>query len=172
MVVDSLSHLLSVVQALLPIDRTTQLRAIEWQDLGAAGQELRFGVAGPFSPVEVRLVLRQAKVQPRPAWIAIDGHRVDRLIRRRDYGFGFVAGRGEKPDPAADVAFDDWRDVGREVWSVDDPLGRLVYRFRDSVQAHSGKLAGTPDQDLVRDESERIRQRARLFRTIIESRLS
>lgn len=100
MVEDSLSHVLSVVQALVPIDGAAGATAVTQSYLGAAATAnvLRFELAGATGPVAVELHLQQCPAQPRPAWLAVNGCRMDRRIGA-GYAQSFVA--GDKSVPVA-----------------------------------------------------------------------
>lgn len=101
MLADSLSHLLSLLQALAP--------AADWRPQGlqctalAAASEratLQFCVQGPAGPIEVGLELRRCPEPPRPAFVAINGCRSERRIGP-GYVQSFVDGDREQiaPDP-------------------------------------------------------------------------
>jgi hypothetical protein len=141
MLTDSLSHWISVVQATWPVGEDTRVERVTLTtravDADALGAEIR--LAGEAGVLDGRLELVRCTTQPRPAWIEIDGHRAERLIRLPEYAISLAAG-------------------GTEV-GVDDPLGTLVYRFADSVREAS-------NERIERDATE-IRQRARLYRDIV-----
>lgn len=112
MVADSLSHVLSVVQAVaeLPADALpTNVRQSD-PSPSATANLVAFTVPARGGSVDVELRLQVCPTQPRPAWLAVDGHRIDRRIDP-GYRITFVA-----PD-------------GREV-AAEDPLWRLVYGLR------------------------------------------
>lgn len=112
MVADSLSHVLSVVQAVadLPADALpTNVRQSD-PSPSATANVVAFSVPARGRAVEVELRLQVCPTQPRPAWLAIDGLRIDRRIDP-GYRIAFVA-----PD-------------GRAV-AAEDPLWRLVYGLR------------------------------------------
>lgn len=141
-VLDSVSHLLSVVQAVVdvPYDATeTDVRFADRSpsaDTNELTVRMRRAAAGE---VVARLLLEQHREQPRPAWIEIDGARVDREIRTEDYAI-FARAHGERI-------------------LVDDPLARLVYRFAQIVRE--------PTDERVQRESHRIHDRARYVRDIV-----
>jgi hypothetical protein len=143
MVEDSLSHLLSVVQAVVPVDARTRLVAAHWEGRGPQSGRLTLDatLADPFPPLGVRFELVHQPTQPRPAWIELDGGRIERLIDPADYAIRF-------------------RRDGRTL-AVRDPLARLVYRFVSFL--------ARPSPELVRAESTAIEQRARLFAAILDS---
>jgi hypothetical protein len=109
MVEDSLSHVLSVVQALAPLLADAVPSRVRQADgsAAAAANEVTFELPGPAGAIEVALHLRQMPVQPRPAWLAVNGCRIDRRLGA-DYSHAYVG---------AD---------GRAV-NVRDPLHALVY---------------------------------------------
>lgn len=112
MVADSLSHVLSVVQAVadLPADALpTNVRQSD-PSPSATANLVAFTVPARGGSVDVELRLQVCPTQPRPAWLAVDGHRIDRRIDP-GYRITFVA-----PD-------------GREV-AAEDPLWRFVYGLR------------------------------------------
>ncbi len=111
MVADSLSHVLSVVQALaalpanaLPTKVTQTARGPE-----AERNDVAFTLPGPAGPIAVSLHLQVCKEPPRPAWLAVNGHRLDRRLGH-DYTQSFAAADGR-------------------TMKVRDPLHQLVYRF-------------------------------------------
>lgn len=144
MVEDSLSHLLSLVQALSEVGADTRLVEAAYAGAGPDTEELALDVtlAHPSRPpLRVRLELRHVAEQPRPAWLEIDGFRADRRVRTDDYSMTLVA-----PD-------------GR--WEpVDDPMRALVYGFVADLRE--------PELERIRDQSDAIRQRARFYAEILE----
>jgi hypothetical protein len=112
MVADSLSHVLSVVQAVADLRGDVAPADVRQSDAApdAAANVVTFRLAAAHGDVDVELRLAVCPTQPRPAWLAVDGHRIDRRIGA-DYRMSFVA-----PD-------------GRAV-AVEDPLSRLVYGVR------------------------------------------
>lgn len=130
MVVDSLSHVLSVLQALVPLPPSARAEQVEQDDPSptAARNEVRFVVRGPAGATAVRLDLTHCPAQPRPAWIDVDGARIDRQIGA-NYAQSFA-----RPDGRAEP--------------VQDPLHQLVYGFftdfhagnRDRTEAHADAI--------------------------------
>lgn len=125
MLPDSLPHLLSLVDALVPAGAEVELAAVSQSDAGAQAAHnrvvLRF--AWRDGELEARLHLQHSSEQPRPAWLALDGLRMDRRIES-DYRICFIA--------------------GDRVVRARDPLEARVADFADSVRAvTSGSLLAT-----------------------------
>ncbi len=142
MLESSLSHLLSVLQALVPVDAETRCAGQRFAGTAGAVDGLRvdWELLGSGPAVRCHLELGYCAEPPRPAWIEIDGARMRREIDSTGgYRIGFVAGE-------------------RKIW-VDDPTAGLVYRFLASVREASSERNGI--------ESDRIEQRARLFHEVI-----
>lgn len=139
----SLSHFLSILQARTAVDASSNIEDLRLQGQGgvADGLEaafvLRHGATG--ATAECRLELRVCLEQPRPAWFAIDGRRIDRLIDLDTYTISFVA--------------------GERTISVNDPTKALVYRFVESVRA--------PNIERTTAERIDIEHRARLYDCIV-----
>jgi len=143
MVEDSLSHFISVAQALAPVGRATTVRALDFEGAGPSTERVvvSLTLADPaFGELRGRLELNHVASQPRPAWLEIDGHRANRVVRGEEYAMFLVA-----PD-------------GREV-ALDDPLGRLVYGF--------ARLLRAPTHAELSAHARTIRQRARLYAEIL-----
>ncbi len=121
MIEDSLSHVLSVVQALVSVDAAAGVREVRQTDPGddAEHNVLTFAVTGDAGPVVVELRLDRCPQPPRPAWLAVNGRRMDRRIGV-GYALSFVAD-------------------GRE-HAVVDPLFALVARFVAACRADSIEL--------------------------------
>ena len=117
MVEDSLSHLLSVVQDLVALDATAAVANLRQGNAArdAESNVVAFELGDASRSIAVELHLRHCPEQPRPAWIAVNGLRVDRRIGR-DYAQSFAA-----PD-------------GRAM-NVRDPLHQLVYGFVAQLEA-------------------------------------
>ena len=139
MCADSLSHLLSVAQATSPIGSDTRIVSAEWSstDPRSTATRLDAVLAHPGFELALRFELAQVPVQPRPAWIELDGVRVDRSVDPNDGYRMSMTG----PDGFARP--------------IDDPMRALVYRF----------VALCLRADDARAEIERsgIRERARLY---------
>ncbi len=124
MVADSLSHVLSVAQALVAIDAQTTLANVRQtnQAPDAEANVVAFELTATSGPIAVELHLRRCPEPPRPAWIAVNGLRIDRRIGP-DYTQSFVA-------------------HDRTV-NVQDPLRQLVYRFAALQQANDRERTRT-----------------------------
>lgn len=111
MLADSVSHVLSVVQALADVDPEGHVERARQRDAGGSARSdvVTFRIAAATGPVDVELHLECTPQQPRPAWLAVDGHRIDRRVGA-GYRQSFVS-----PD-------------GHEAL-VQDPLQALVYGF-------------------------------------------
>lgn len=132
MVADTLSHLLSVVQALWsPGPGCEVAESAAWR----GGEDpFAFTLREGKARVRCELHLRPCREQPRPAWVEVDGRRMDREIGP-GYAWSFGAG-------------------GRSV-PVEDPLRQVVYGF--------AALLGGIDHDRIRAELAAIRTRLRLY---------
>ena len=116
--IDSLSHPLSVLQALRPGPQTVQdvsVQARPGTSDTSHGFEIRFRFGSPapypsqsstsgnapLSPIECRVVLEDSPQRPRPAWIQINDLRADRVVRAEDYAIFLQAGPSQVsvPDP-------------------------------------------------------------------------
>lgn len=140
MVEDSLSHVLSLLQALAPL--ASDVRAVDVRAAPFAADCRRNVVAfrvvdGSGVDVALELHLECCPQQPRPAWFAIDGVRFDRRI-----GDGY----------AISFATDDGRAA-----NVEDPLSRLVYGFVEDLQASQRE----------RTEADSVECRMRLYAGIL-----
>ncbi|MFM1873107.1 MAG: Oxidoreductase family, NAD-binding Rossmann fold [Planctomycetota bacterium] len=135
MIEDSLSHVLSVVQAWCPLVAGAAPSHIEQSDGSAQAERntLRFLLPTAHGSVRVELHLTHSPSQPRPAWIDVDGCRIDRRIGA-GYALSFVA-------------------AGAEV-AVRDPMFVLVERFVAACRSR--------DLDAHRRRAAEIAQRARL----------
>ena len=116
MVEDSLSHALSLLQALAPLPLDAELGDVSQTDGSEGAQEnvVRFAVRACDLEVSVELQLRCCASQPRPAWFAVDGVRLDRRIGP-DYQISFECADGR-------------------VANVQDPLAALVYGLVADLQ--------------------------------------
>lgn len=92
MIEDSLPHFLSVLQALWPLDARCELLRVDSGTLQADTEaaSLRLSLRLPTGDVEAELELRHCPQQPRPAWLELDGDRMQRRIGA-DYRIEFTA---------------------------------------------------------------------------------
>jgi predicted dehydrogenase len=131
MVQDSLSHLLSVAQALVPL-ADTEATAVALTDPtlrsphNALTFRLRTAAGGELA---CALHLQVGRTQPRPAWLQVNDCRVDRRIGA-DYALAFAAG-----DRAIAVA---------------DPMQALVYGFSQQIQEPNRERAAAAANDIAR----------------------
>lgn len=140
MVRSVLSHLLSVVQAVAPVDAETRAREVALERCAPDGTAMVLRcLLGGRGPVEAVLELRTCPSPPRPAWIAIDDVRADRRVTA-DYGFVFEANGRAFPVP--------------------DPSERLLESFAALVAGRAPRAEVARQLDLVR-------QRWRLYREIL-----
>lgn len=118
MVEDSLSHVLSLLQALVPLPDDARVVDVAQSDGGdaAVANVVRFAVVGGIDDVAVELLLQCCPQQPRPAWFAVDGVRLDRELGA-DYAISFRSGDGR-------------------LVNVQDPLDALVYGFVANLKAN------------------------------------
>jgi hypothetical protein len=140
MVQNSLSHILSVAQAVGAVDAETEVTdvSLDFPSLRSKSNVLRFRLRGPRIDLAASLYLDYYPSAPRPAWVAVNGARMDRRIGP-GYTFSFIGN-------------------GREV-SVPDPVEQLVQRF--------AKLVRRPDVDWIDAEREVVLQRLRLYGEVL-----
>lgn len=138
MVADSLSHLLSLAQGLVAVGPGTEACDVSLAQHGRDGLLLLLTLASGASRLRCELELVPCPAQPRPAWVEVDGCRMERAIGP-GYAIQFRAG-----------------DL---VVSAPDPMRELVYRF--------ASLAQHPVDEPRRAENRRIRERARLFGHVV-----
>ena len=144
MLADSLSHVLSLVQAVAaPLPADARVEDISQSDGGADARAnvVRFRVVGGTEDVAVTLHLRCCPEQPRPAWFAIDDVRLDRRLGA-DYAISFARADGR-------------------VANIEDPLQRLVYGFSRNLQA--------TNRESLRANADVIALRIRLYATVVEA---
>lgn len=139
MVADSLSHLLSVLQALVPAAQGP-LAAIEVADRhpAAVRNRVRFTVDSPTGPILAELHLEHGPHQPRPAWLAVNGRRIDRKIGP-GYALAFAA--------------------GERAIAVADPLAQLVYGVLG--------LCRRPDLERIRTIHRELRTRLDWYAAVL-----
>jgi len=129
MLEDCLPHVLSVVQALAGVDPEGRVRDVRQTDASprAVANVLGFTIAAHPAPVAVELHLRHCPAQPRPAWLAVDGARIDRAIGP-GYALSFTAGgiAVPTPDPLRELVY-------RFAALLSDPAPALVHAHADSI---------------------------------------
>ncbi len=139
MVQSTLSHLLSVIQAIVTFDPGTVVGDVRLDEsVRATSRVLRFDLAGHGRTVEGVLHLEICVAPPRPAWLAIGGLRMDRIVRE-GHSIAFSAN-------------------GREA-AIGDPVRELVRRF--------GSLVRSRDPVLMDFERGLVRQRLEWYRQIL-----
>lgn len=138
MLEDSLSHLISVVQDLVPVNSDSLISGLRVSEVPdeSDGRAYEFLLEVGPGPVACRLELRPQERQPRPAWLAINGSRMDRQIAMESYEVSFHGGNSSI--------------------SIGDPLAHLVYRFVRCVREPCS-------HERIRTESDSISQRARVY---------
>lgn len=141
MLLECLSHLLSVVQEVAPVGDATRLEEADFstRDPAAGRMEVELRFEDPAFGTRARLVMRRCVEQPRPAWLVIDGARMDREIDMRNYTISFRAGERRVP--------------------TTDPSAALVARFVSRI--------GVIDPVVVREEIADIAWRARRFADVV-----
>lgn len=123
MLVDVLSHPLSVLQALCGAEAgEIGDLAFSSRDPRAAALGVAFTLRSSGGDVGVEIELVGRSEPPREAWLAIDGRRARRTIRPDDYALGLEA-------------------EGRRV-PLADPLAALVREFVNAVRAIPGAGGG------------------------------
>jgi GFO/IDH/MocA oxidoreductase family protein len=119
MVVDAMSHPLSVLQALAPGHPRTRgvspIRVLSWDEAREGRVEGAFVFQRPDEgpAIDLRVRLRTSPRQPRPMAIVVNGCCADRTIRMDDYAMSFADGDRQVPLP--------------------DPLAALVAEFVRAV---------------------------------------
>ena len=111
MLVESLSHPLSLLAHLAP-DPEATLVGVRVRRV-AQNWEVRFGYRARGARIEARIDVLHAPEQPRPAWYALDGYRVDRIVEMEPYRM--------------------WFDAGGHMVPLPDPTRMLVRSFLDDV---------------------------------------
>jgi hypothetical protein len=141
MVQNTVSHLLSVVQAIVPLDSSAVVSEVSVADPSYKGRHnrLHFRLVAPGKSVEGLLHLQLCAVAPRPAWLAINGCRIDRQVRQ-GYSIAFSAN-------------------GTEV-AIEDPVTEVVKHF--------ARLVRSRDSVLMDRDRDRIRQRLKWYRQILD----
>src|SRR5437868_347831 len=140
MVQNTISHLLSVIQAIAPLDSTAVVTEVSLADPFYEKEDnfLQFRLSTSGKTVEGALHLKICTVPPRPAWLAINGRRIDRRVGQ-GYSITFFAN-------------------DRQV-TIEDPTRKLVKHF--------ARLVRSRDSMLIDHERDRISQRLRWYRQIL-----
>jgi hypothetical protein len=138
MVQNTVSHLLSVIQAIVAVDPCTVVTDVRIDDPAHKGTHnvLRFRLAGPGRTVVGVLYLEICVAPPRPAWLAIDGRRMDRQVRE-GHSIAFSANNGEVV--------------------ISDPVKESVNRFALLMRSRDPVLMDF-ERDLVRQRLEWYQQ--------------
>ena len=137
-----MSHLLSLIQALAPLDSSAVVSEVSIADPFYEQRHnlLRFRLAtASGKSVEGLLHLQICEVSPRPAWLAINGCRIDRRIGER-YSIIFSANDRQT--------------------TIEDPTPEVVKRFALLVRRR--------DSILMAEDRDRIRQRINWYRQILD----
>ena len=134
------SHLLSIIQAVALFDCSAAVSEVSIADPSYKERRnlLRIRLAAPGKTVDGLLHLDICATVPRPAWLAINGRRIDRQVRQ-----GYSIALSAK---------------GREV-AIEDPMRQLVKHFAGLVRSR--------DSGLMDHDRERIRQRLEWYRQIL-----
>jgi len=136
---NTISHVLSLAQAVGHVDDDTAVGGVSLDRPSlSAPNVIRVHLRGPRLDLRLALHLDPCPNPPRPAWLEIDGVRVDRRVAP-DYAFSFSGN-------------------GREV-AVPDPMQQLVARFAELVRH--------PNPSCIAVEGELVRQRLRLYHDIL-----
>lgn len=139
MVQNTVSHLLSVVQAVFDSSAVVSDVSLADPSYKETRNLLRFRLVGRNKTVDGLLHLEICATVPRPAWLAINGCRMDRRVGE-GYSIVFAAN-------------------GREV-AIADPTKELVKHF--------ALLVRNQDSVLIDQDRDRIRQRLEWFRQIMD----
>ncbi len=144
MLEDSLSHVLSVVQELVPLPPSATPQWVRQSDASplAERNDVRFTLSARSGSIDVSIHLTRCPEPPRPAWLAIDGVRVDRRIGA-DYAQSLVA-------------------AGGRAVLVRDPLHQLVEHFTTAVRQ--------PDREQRARLADAIALRLRLYADVLTAR--
>ena len=139
LVQNTLSHVLSLAQAVAHVDADTNAGGVSLDRPSlSAPNVIRAHLRGPRLDLRLALHLDPCPNPPRPAWLEIDGARVDRRIAP-GHAFSF-SGNGRKVPVA-------------------DPMQQLVFRFAELVRR--------PNPSCIAVEGEAVRQRLRLYHDIL-----
>jgi len=145
MLEDSLSHLLSLVQAVAarhgtPVSGESVPQNVRLERSGDPVERVRLRFDLEPQGIEAELQLDHCPAQPRPAWLALDGRRADRSVELPSYRM-FLEHGGRRQ-------------------AVDDPLRTLVYGFVRHIRH--------PDPRLDAALRTEIHERARLYRLLLD----
>ena len=141
MLLDSISHPLSLLQALTGADEATvESVSFNTRELARGRLELTFRFVAEATRVAALVRLEVVPNQPRPAGFSVNGHPAERRVRMSDYALSF-------------------EERGRVV-PVPDPMAALVGRFVESVRT------GVPDAQ-ARRERRRIAERMRMLEELV-----
>ena len=142
LLVESLSHPISLLQAIAPGDQVAaQNIQFSSHDAQASHITLRFDYVNSQDRIAVTVTFRQVPTQPRPAFITINGHKADRIIQPVNYSMSLMDNNRTVPLP--------------------DPMNALIKDFVSAVAAtHTGSPARI-DQSII--------PRMELFRQIVKA---
>lgn len=131
MLVDALSHPLSVLQSLAP-EADGPLSAVQFSTLDADARRLAVSFTAHAADREltVRVDLESTPAQPRPAGFSVDGFGAARCVRTEDYALSLVDGGREVPLP--------------------DPMERLVAEFVRALRPGATVADGPWNRGLAR----------------------
>ena len=116
----------------MPLPNDAQLQSVSQTNpaIDATENLVQFAVVGAIGKVMVQLDLQCCPQQPRPAWLAVNGERLDRQLST-DYSISFRSRDGR-------------------VANVQDPLQQLVYAFLGNLQANSSERSIALDSIALR----------------------
>ena len=117
MIPEAVPHAISLLLALLGPGEAGEIRAAYPDPSSREALTLTFRYAGLRGAADCRLVYRQSLAVPRPTYIAVDGARIDRVVKMPGYEVGFTNGK-------------------QTLW-IEDPLKAHVRDFLEAIR--SGK---------------------------------
>jgi GFO/IDH/MocA oxidoreductase family protein len=140
MVQNTVPHLLSVIQAVTSLDSNTAVTDVSLADPAYKTKQnvLHIRLVAPGKIVEGLLHLQICTGPPRPAWLAINGRRIDRRVGQ-GYAINFFGN-------------------SREV-AIEDPTRKLVKHFAQLVRGR--------DSELIDHDRDQIAQRFEWYRQIL-----
>jgi hypothetical protein len=140
MVQNTVSHVLSVIQAVAPINSGAVVTEVCVSDPTYTKAEnlLQFRLMGEVTSIEGLLHMKVCPSPPRPAWLSINGCRMDRHVQ-----------------PGYAIAFSG---NSREV-TIEDPTRKLVRHF--------ARLVRSRDCSLLDHDRDQIAQRLEWYRQIL-----